>query len=1138
MNLFKAKIIFIVLAALTCINVAGFFIFNQIVEIASAGQIRTVDFPTISNVSRSGYSFDDIYRLTVPSSYHGCYVNVVPYASGDDCSTYCRVSITAKNCDNQSSCLIGVSPSETIDMAFAPNDDCYGCYWGFYLYIYGWCGDGSCKYYTDDRSCVNNQLVPENCTNCPQDCATPAGSVCCNGVKYGGDCCADSGCSSGMACVSHKCASSSYCGDGACDSGETCASCPSDCGACQTAKPSSLSFSAAGGTLDGGAVTASEGGYTWTVAIPDNFTKVETAHYDKNNSSVIKKYMGWNGYLKINGVKVWEFKNWSSATGGQIYDAALGQTVNESSGSGLWLDATKFFKAGSNTVTFYHYNEGDGIGLKIKVVVGSAKQADGSSCLSASECRGNYCVHGKCRSSSTYCGDGQCDDSETCGCSDCSSQSRCEEQNKEEAGRQEAGKPAVQEARQAPAGSAEEERQQQAQLAVEAEKSPDLKLSFSSQTIALKVGEEKDLTVIFNNKGEGAAGNVYYSINVDKPEIAELSGLEKVIGDMAPAREAKENIKIKAKKSGAAYLMFHVRGDNFGSIAKFIRVDIEDALALDAPESIYLLPGESREFGVFIINQSSQIASVKLLTMTSSNPAVVSVEAGSVLEIKGGEQGIKPDRLFSTESEDILNSIVPRPKIKAVSEGDGELVFKLAYFIGGKEKIFEKKTKVKVGKNSSGQRAELKLEIVPPSLAVERGEAREVKLILKNTGSTIIKQGAIIIDKPVSAPFEVTGEVAIKDYIEPGEEAVAKIEVIGHPQLSIAQEELAKKGELAVSDSITFSGQYATIDNRRFDFKNEMKISWVEERRKCDFQDSECVKAVDCLISLSNSMGCATEFADIIPYLDKPVAAVLATSDACEIKGRLDSGDNIGAAISAILMASDMGDNAGEAVPGAGNLASAFIDTIEGAADCTEGFVHDAVDEYCAGGEGKGYSGCADKIINAMAIETGRWKDPRAAKRYVVAVVGSPVTIAVVDDSGKELTPADGVLTMQKEELKMAFIKNPDKLTNGYNFKITGFDDGEYNLHLALVDNGLIMEKEEIINQPIEADKTVEIPMVVKTEENNRLSLLVGEEVDKSKEKKKTNNYALLIIVAIAAMAGAGLIVYRRKIGGIKIKGK
>src|SRR3989338_1051962 len=130
--------------------------------------------------------------------------------------------------------------------------------------------------------------------------------------------------------------------------------------------PTALDFSSSGGTLDGGAIAS--GSATWTVNIPSNFVKVETIQYDGANPTNMKKYMGWYGLLEANSNKVWEFKSWSSSTGGIIYDGTLGQEVKESTGSGLWIDATNLFHSGSNTVRFSHSNEGT-IGLKIKVTV-------------------------------------------------------------------------------------------------------------------------------------------------------------------------------------------------------------------------------------------------------------------------------------------------------------------------------------------------------------------------------------------------------------------------------------------------------------------------------------------------------------------------------------------------------------------------------------------------------------------------------------------------------------------------------------------------------------------------------------------------------------------------------------------------
>jgi len=51
------------------------------------------------------------------------------------------------------------------------------------------------------------------------------------------------------------------------------------------------------------------------------------------------------------------------------------------------------------------------------------KLPDGEACSSNDECLNGYCVHGICRSSSIYCGDGYCDTGEDC--SSCSSDCGC-----------------------------------------------------------------------------------------------------------------------------------------------------------------------------------------------------------------------------------------------------------------------------------------------------------------------------------------------------------------------------------------------------------------------------------------------------------------------------------------------------------------------------------------------------------------------------------------------------------------------------------------------------------------------------------------------------------------------------------------
>ena len=199
----------------------------------------------------------------------------------------------------------------------------------------------------------------------------------------------------------------------------------------------SVTFSDDGGTEDLGVTTYVMVPRTWTVEIPGNYEKVETTHYDKPTPDTVKKYMGWNGYAEVSGEKLWKFLSWSSGTGGVIQDYVLDQQVYESTGVGKWVDATEFFQAGANTVQYYHYTEGGGIGLKIRVTTEVRNNGeDGDSCSVNSECNSGYCVNSYCRSSATYCGDDVCDTGETCsscpaecGLCDgkkCSAQAECE----------------------------------------------------------------------------------------------------------------------------------------------------------------------------------------------------------------------------------------------------------------------------------------------------------------------------------------------------------------------------------------------------------------------------------------------------------------------------------------------------------------------------------------------------------------------------------------------------------------------------------------------------------------------------------------------------------------------------------------
>jgi len=116
-----------------------------------------------------------------------------------------------------------------------------------------------------------------------------------------------------------------------------------------------------------GLVTYQETPKNFTVFIPENFSRVEISCYHKGDEKP-NSYCGWNGWLKVNGQLVWEFKRWNKQEGGIIADYTQGgKEVRETTGRGKYLEVTNFFKSGTNQVTYYHFNEGPGINVKLKI---------------------------------------------------------------------------------------------------------------------------------------------------------------------------------------------------------------------------------------------------------------------------------------------------------------------------------------------------------------------------------------------------------------------------------------------------------------------------------------------------------------------------------------------------------------------------------------------------------------------------------------------------------------------------------------------------------------------------------------------------------------------------------------------------
>lgn len=212
----------------------------------------------------------------------------------------------------------------------------------------------------------------------------------------------------------------------------------------------------------------------------------------------------------------------------------------------------------------------------------------------------------------------------------------------------------------------------------------------------------------------------------------------------------------------------------------------------------------------------------------------------------------------------------------------------------------------------------------------------------------------------------------------------------------------------------------------------------------------DCVRAKECAGALSAAEACLMEIIDIIPYIDKPAAVSLLAEDMCELKDRIESGDAIGSAITAVLTAIDLADNAADFYPGLGNLISASIDTIEGAFDCLEGIIYQYYVKPVCGG----YTlSCIQDIFTGVALV-------RTGYNIAVHAGRSPVALSAVDNSGNPLGGINGVLTFNEADFNVVVVINPENMTSGYNVEVTGTGSGTYTLETAIISSDGEVTKE------------------------------------------------------------------------------
>ncbi len=115
-----------------------------------------------------------------------------------------------------------------------------------------------------------------------------------------------------------------------------------------------ITFSASGGTFDGGSVPPDDIAYTWSIKLLPGFKKVEITTYEEPRSGLIGKYYGWDSEMTVNGNKLWEKLGFSESYIITVQDYILDKEVDEREGSDKWIDATKLFTIDTNTIGFKH----------------------------------------------------------------------------------------------------------------------------------------------------------------------------------------------------------------------------------------------------------------------------------------------------------------------------------------------------------------------------------------------------------------------------------------------------------------------------------------------------------------------------------------------------------------------------------------------------------------------------------------------------------------------------------------------------------------------------------------------------------------------------------------------------------------
>ncbi|MBL7124325.1 MAG: hypothetical protein ISS14_05485, partial [Actinobacteria bacterium] len=113
--------------------------------------------------------------------------------------------------------------------------------------------------------------------------------------------------------------------------------------------------------------------YDYTINVEDNFTRVEIQHYGEDGR--MHKFGGWKAWLTVNESPIYEWESFTEGEGSEWYDYT-DQTYYGDYPPNEYTDITDYIYPGENIITFYHYTEGAGSGIIVKVYYDSTGEED------------------------------------------------------------------------------------------------------------------------------------------------------------------------------------------------------------------------------------------------------------------------------------------------------------------------------------------------------------------------------------------------------------------------------------------------------------------------------------------------------------------------------------------------------------------------------------------------------------------------------------------------------------------------------------------------------------------------------------------------------------------------------------------